>query len=38
VAALLVAYPTLIKRPVLDNTNILAVGFNADHYQQLFAR
>ena len=37
VVALLVEYPTLIKRPVLDTPEQLEVGFNADLYQQIFA-
>lgn len=37
VVALLVEYPTLIKRPVLDTPNTLEVGFKADLYQSIFA-
>lgn len=35
-AAALLAHPTLIKRPVLDHRGIIAVGFDAGHYQRLF--
>ena len=36
IAALLVAHPTLIKRPVLDCEGELHLGFKAPHYQTLF--
>lgn len=36
VAALLVAHPTLIKRPVLDCNGQLHLGFKESHYQTLF--
>jgi len=32
---LMVNYPTLIKRPLLDNGKRLWVGFNIEDYQQL---
>lgn len=36
-AALMLTHPTVIKRPVLVNDGqVLAVGFNADHYGTLF--
>lgn len=37
-AALLVANPTLIKRPVLDIGHQRVVGFSADRYGELFKR
>lgn len=37
-AALLVANPTLIKRPVLDIGHQRVVGFSAAHYGELFKR
>lgn len=37
-ASLLVANPTLIKRPVLDIGNQRVVGFSADNYSELFKR
>ncbi len=38
---IMLAQPTIIKRPVLDNgaaenDRVLCVGFKADHYQSLF--
>lgn len=33
---LLIANPTLIKRPVLNVDGIITVGFTADSYQNLF--
>lgn len=36
--ALLLAQPTLIKRPVLHHNDQFYVGFAADHYQTLFAK
>ena len=35
-AALLVANPTLVKRPVLDNAGTFTIGFNADEYARIF--
>ena len=32
----LLAHPTLIKRPLLELGNEIVVGFSADHYQQQF--
>lgn len=34
-ASVLVEYPTLMKRPLLDNQGELLVGFKADLYQAL---
>ena len=36
VVQLLVANPTLIKRPVLTVNGIINIGFNADTYQGIF--
>jgi arsenate reductase len=36
--ALMVAQPSLIKRPVLDIDGRLLVGFKADQYEAAFAR
>lgn len=35
--ALLLAYPTLVKRPVLDRGGALSVGFKTADYEQAFA-
>lgn len=35
--ALMLANPTLVKRPVLDDGNKVLVGFSADDYQALLA-
>ncbi|UTA49669.1 ArsC family reductase [Simiduia sp. 21SJ11W-1] len=35
-APLLVEFPTLIKRPLLDTGSKRHLGFKADHYQALF--
>ena len=35
-AALLLAHPTLVKRPVLDRGGQLSLGFKADAYAALF--
>lgn len=34
--AVLIAHPTLIKRPVLEAADRLAVGFSADEYTDIF--
>ena len=36
VAEVLLANPTLIKRPVLDHNDSITLGFKADNYQQVF--
>ena len=36
--ALLLEYPAMIKRPLLDRDGELTLGFKADHYQSLFPR
>lgn len=36
-AALILAQPTLIRRPLLDCDGELHVGFSPDRYQQVFA-
>jgi arsenate reductase-like glutaredoxin family protein len=36
--ALLVAHPTLIKRPVLEHEGATTVGFNATDYATKFGR
>lgn len=36
--ALLVAHPTLIKRPVLTHNDSCTVGFKTDDYQNLFSQ
>lgn len=36
VADLLLANPTLIKRPVLDVDGIISVGFSTESYDQIF--
>lgn len=33
---LLVEYPAMIKRPVLDTDGTMHLGFNADQYQAIF--
>lgn len=33
VLQLLLAHPTLIKRPVLESGDVFIIGFNADEYQ-----
>ncbi|MFQ2505601.1 ArsC family reductase [Aeromonas caviae] len=35
---LLLAHPTMIKRPLLDQDGTLTLGFKADLYQSLFSR
>lgn len=35
--ALMLEYPSMIKRPVLDRDGAFSVGFSADQYQQLFS-
>lgn len=34
---LMLDYPSVIKRPVLDINGAITVGFNPDHYKQLFS-
>lgn len=34
--ALLLEYPALIKRPVLEHNNTVCVGFKAEQYAELF--
>ena len=34
--ALMVASPTLVKRPLIDDGTTLHVGFDAEHYRQSF--
>lgn len=36
VAALLVEYPAMIKRPVLDIDGTITIGFKPDLYQKIF--
>jgi len=36
VVDVIIDYPTLIKRPLLDNGKIRTVGFKAPEYEQLF--
>ena len=36
VADLLLANPTLIKRPILDVDGIITVGFSTESYDQIF--
>jgi arsenate reductase len=36
--ALMLAQPSMIKRPVLDNGGKLTVGFKPDAYQRVFAK
>ncbi|WP_448568527.1 ArsC family reductase [Thalassotalea ganghwensis] len=33
---IIIAHPTLIKRPILVCKNLLEVGFKADRYQEIF--
>jgi len=35
--ALMLAQPSMIKRPVLDHSGALLVGFKPDQYEKLFA-
>lgn len=35
--ALMLRYPTLIKRPVLAHQGRIVIGFSPEHYQKLFA-
>ena len=37
VAALLLANPAMIKRPILDHNGIITVGFKSAHYQSIFS-
>jgi arsenate reductase len=37
VAKLLAEYPTLIKRPILENGSALTVGFNEDRFRDVLA-
>ena len=34
----LIEHPTLLKRPVLESTKMLAVGFTEASYEEIFAR
>lgn len=34
---LMLAYPAMIKRPVLEHNNDVHVGFKPDHYAEIFA-
>lgn len=34
--ALMLEQPTLVKRPVLEDDDIVVVGFSPDNYEQLF--
>ncbi|MDH4106740.1 MAG: Spx/MgsR family RNA polymerase-binding regulatory protein [Gammaproteobacteria bacterium] len=34
--AMLLEHPTLIKRPVLDSKELIAVGFSPDNYRKMF--
>lgn len=36
--ALMLAQPSMIKRPVLDGAGALTVGFSAERYARIFAR
>ncbi|MCG9746381.1 MULTISPECIES: ArsC family reductase [Shewanella] len=36
--ALMLAYPTLIKRPVLDHQGQVSVGFKPAQYEEIFSR
>lgn len=36
VTALLLEYPAMIKRPVLDVDGTVSIGFKAEHYQTIF--
>ena len=36
VAALLLANPAMIKRPILDNDGIITIGFKPEHYHSIF--
>lgn len=35
--ATILEYPTLVKRPVLECDEYIAIGFTADNYEKLFA-
>lgn len=35
--AAMIEYPTLVKRPVLEFDEFIALGFSADNYQTIFA-
>jgi len=37
VAALLLANPTMIKRPILDHNGTINVGFKSDIYESIFS-
>ena len=37
VAALLLANPAMIKRPILDHNGIITIGFKSAHYQSIFS-
>lgn len=34
---LMIAKPSMIKRPIIENDKIVVMGFKADDYQQLFS-
>jgi len=36
VVALLLEYPAMIKRPVLDIDNVISVGFKSEYYENIF--
>ena len=38
VSALLLEYPAMIKRPVLDKNGTITIGFKAENYQELFKK
>ncbi len=33
---LMMAKPSMIKRPIIEGDNIVMIGFNADNYQEVF--
>ncbi|MDH4046712.1 MAG: arsenate reductase [Gammaproteobacteria bacterium] len=36
--SMMLEHPTLVKRPVMEHRRFIAVGFSADHYQQIFSK
>lgn len=34
----MIEHPTLLKRPVLESTKMMAVGFSPDRYEEIFAK
>lgn len=34
----MIEHPTLLKRPVLESTRMMAVGFSPDRYEEIFAK